>query len=753
MDVSQIRQTFVAESAELLQELENSLLILEGSPEDTDTIHSLFRAVHTIKGSAGVLGMEAVEKFAHAVESLLSKVRESSLHITKDIVALLLECRDHMAVLVDLSAAASASMPEDVAGQEMILIDRLRSMSPQALSGDLMGGEHGRAAQKHVPAGLERGEEGAAVKGTVEGCHTPQPPEGQSVPETRTDAWHISLRFSREILKNGMDPITLINYLHRLGAVVNLTSIFDSMPGAADMDPECCYLGLEIDLKTDAGKKKIDDAFEFIRNDATVHILAPHSRVESFKELIKSLPEDPVLLGEILLRGGTLTSSELKDALRTQDVEARSEGAASKRFIGEILVSEGAVYPEVVDAALEKQKKNQMFKSREISTLRIDASKLDTLVTLVGELVISSASIDQHSNRIQDPWLKESASLMLRLVEEVRESSMRLRMVPIGETFSRFNRVVRDLGMESGKDIRIVISGGDTELDKTVVEKINDPLMHIVRNAIDHGIETPAVRRESGKPEKATIRLDAYHDAGCIVIEVSDDGRGLDRDKIMQKAVSIGMASPGQLLPDNEIYGLIFKPGFSTADEVTKLSGRGVGMDVVKRNVEALRGTVEVKSKEGAGAAVVIRLPLTLAIIDGFMVGLDNSLYVMPLDMVVECVELGEADRHASSRRNYVNLRGEILPYLRLREIFDAHGDAPRYEHVVVVKYAGQKIGLVVDELLGEVQTVIKSLGRIYRDLQGISGATILGSGQVALILDVPRLVQAVQREAAASPA
>ena len=289
-----------------------------------------------------------------------------------------------------------------------------------------------------------------------------------------------------------------------------------------------------------------------------------------------------------------------------------------------------------------------------------------------------------------------------------------------------------------------LVTGAETELDKTVVEKIGDPLMHLVRNSIDHGIEGSEVRKACGKSVTGVLCLNAYHDSGSIVIEISDDGAGLDRERILKKAIERGLVEEGTPLTDQEIYNLIFDAGFSTADQVTNLSGRGVGMDVVRRNIEALRGTVELESRPGRGTTTRIRMPLTLAIIDGFLVGVEKSSFVVPLDMVLECVELNESHRTASADRHYINLRGEVLPFIRLRELFEVNGRPPRRENVVVVQYGGLKAGLVVDQLMGEFQTVIKPLGKIFSHIRGVGGSTILGNGQVALILDVPGLVQQV---------
>jgi len=356
----------------------------------------------------------------------------------------------------------------------------------------------------------------------------------------------------------------------------------------------------------------------------------------------------------------------------------------------------------------------------------------------VGELVIAGASANLMALKSGQSTLVEATSIVSGLVENIRDSALQLRMVQIGETFNRFHRVVRDVSKELGKDIDLVITGAETELDKTVVEKIGDPLMHLVRNAMDHGIEAADVRVAKGKSASGRVELNAFHDSGSIIIEVIDDGGGLNKERILNKAIEKGIVQPGQNLTDHEINNLIFEAGFSTAEKVTNLSGRGVGMDVVKKNIQALRGTVEVLTEEGSGSRFVIRLPLTLAIIDGFLVGVDKSSYVIPLEMVVECLEL----QNISQDRNYLNLRGEVLPFVRLRELFEIDGDRPTRENVVVVKSGSQKAGIVVDVLQGEFQTVIKPLASIFRHLRGIGGSTILGSGDVALILDVQALTQ-----------
>jgi two-component system chemotaxis sensor kinase CheA len=716
MNLEQALQTFIEESRELLSAMEDALLVLEGNPGDTDAIAAVFRAMHTIKGSAGLFGLDHIVSFTHVAESVMDRVRDGKLVVDEPLAALLLACGDHIGDLVDRLAAGQVEPDADLRASDEILLNHLRT--------------HLGAAAPAKPAGvpLER--------------EAPVRREGGGL--VASDAWHISVRFGQDLFRNGFDPLSFVRYLGTLGRLVHVETLTDTMPEARDMDPESCYLGFEIRLLSTADKSAIEGAFDFVRDDCSLSILPPHSHIREYLRLIEALPEDNARLGEILVACGALTARELEEALLHQGLEtvALAAGQPAAPPLGEILVERKMMQPEVVGAALEKQQHVHDAKAREARIIRVDAAKLDHLINLVGELVIAGAGANLLAGRSGDGALQEATALISRFVEDIRDGALRLRMVQIGETFSRYNRVVRDVGKELGKDIELTITGAETELDKSVVEKIGDPLMHLVRNAMDHGLEQPEVRIAAGKPARGALRLNAYHDSGSIVIEVSDDGGGLNRDRILHKAMERGLVSPNQKLSEQEIHMLIFAPGFSTAEQVSNLSGRGVGMDVVRRNIEALRGTVELDSEPGRGTTVRIRLPLTLAIIDGFLVGVAGASYVIPLDQVLECVELSEADRQAAHLRSYVDLRGEVLPFIRLRDYFEHEGAWPKRENIVVVKHAGQKAGIVVDELQGEFQTVIKPLGRMFAHLRGIGGSTILGSGEVALILDVPSLLQ-----------
>lgn len=663
INLDQAQQTFIVEARELLQAMEQSLLQLENEPDDQDAIGAIFRAAHTIKGSAGLFGLAPIVGFTHIVEDVLDRLRDGDIAVDADLIALLLKCGDHMLELIDVVASRGEAL---------------------------------------TPAALQRGEALREALGVYHPLHattadavTAKAADGESAEVL----WHISLRFGADVYRNGMDPLSFLRYLQTLGQMVQVDTLTDSIPALENFDPESCYLGFEIDLRSTASHATLNEVFDFVRDECEVQITA--------------VDEAPINLAS--------TGTEL---------------------VAQAEPTHRSTAPQRVATASEA-------KPRDGNYVRVNADKLDELINLVGELVIASAGASLLARSCNHDPLHEATSTVSGLVEEILDGALHLRMIPIGDTFNRFRRVVRDVSQELGKDIDLLISGAETELDKTVVEKIGDPLMHLLRNAMDHGIESAEARRAAGKSSKGHLSLNAYHDSGSIVIEIADDGAGLNRERILEKAQERGLVASGAVLSDQEIYNLIFEAGFSTAEAVTNLSGRGVGMDVVKRNITLLRGTVDLDSRPGQGTVVRIRLPLTLAIINGFLVGIDQATYVIPLDMVQECIELDEPQRDSSREQGYLDLRGEVLPLVHLRDHFNHEGPAARRQNVVVVRYAEHKAGLVVDDLLGEFQTVIKPLGKLFGALRGISGSTILGSGAVALILDVPALLnQLVQMEA-----
>lgn len=687
--------TFIAESRELLRDMEAALLTLEQSPGDREAINAVFRAMHTIKGSSGVFGFDAIVEFTHAMESVVEEIRAGRLPVDDVLVALLLTCGDHVAALIDCLESQ----------------DRLaRLESARSAGADLL-----------QQLGCYIADDGDGPRMPGRGAADLQQASGD---RAGGGAWHVSARFAADVLRHGMDPLSFLRYLATLGEVTSVVSMWDTMPDAAAMDPEACYIGFELQLAGPVQRRAIEDAFEFVREDSSIIVVPPRATLASWAELLRQRGEGE-RLDAALVACGALSPIELEQALVLQPLDSTTQPPAEAAA-----AASAAVAPASSRAPAEAR------------SVRVHAGKLDELIDLVGELVIASAGVSLGARRTVDAELREATASMTRLVEEVRDAALSLRMVPIRETFNRFNRVVHDLGRELGKDVELEISGAETELDKSLVEKLSDPLMHLVRNALDHGIESPEQRRLRGKPARGRVQLHAYHETGSIVVEVVDDGGGLDRERILARAQEAGLTQPGQTLADRDVYQLIMEPGFSTAHAVTSVSGRGIGMDVVRRNIESLRGAIHIDSGAGEGTTVALRVPLTLAIIDGFLVDVGRSTYVIPLKMVVECLELSTEDRARVRESGYVNLRGEVLPLLRLREVFHVAGAAGKRENVVVVNYGDQRAGFVVDALLGEFQAVIKPLGRLFDGLAGISGSTILGSGEVALIVDVPGLVQ-----------
>ncbi len=711
------KKEYFTESRELLDAMEMSLLTLEKDNTDQDSINSIFRSVHTIKGNSGMFGYEKISEFTHLLENVLVSVRSGKLAMTGDMTALFLECHDFIMGMLDYFEDDSNTTLDD--SNEKIFIDLAGRLENFIIK------DNGKTSKTNVEQ----------VDKTVS-CSDDEL-------KVCNDCWHISLRFGENVFRDGLDPYSFINYMLEKGEIANMRTVQDRIPDAEHMNPELCYLGFEIDFRSSITKNEIENIFEFIRDDCEIRILPPNTSISDYVKLIEALPEKPMQLGEMLKEIGSLTETELARALHLQKLQENvSVDESGKQFFGSILVEEKIIPKPVLDAALEKQQNIRKREESNRRTIRVEAEKLDKLINLIGELVITGSNVKQISESEDRAGLVKAVNDMSKLIEDIRGSSMGIRMVQIGETFGRFERVVRDLSREKNKKINFVIMGGETELDKTLVDKLADPLIHLIRNSVDHGIGRPEEREKAGKPAAGTLTLNAFHETGSVVIEVKDDGHGLDTEKILNKAIEVGLAKQDQAYQDYEIHQFIFQPGFSTAAEVTNISGRGVGMDVVKKNIESLRGNVAIESEPGVGTTIRIHLPLTLAIIDGFMVKIADSYYVLPLDMVTECTEVHRDELASREGGNYLNLRGDVLPFMKMREFFMEKGEEPVKHKVVVVEHARRKVGLIVDELVGEFQTVIKPLGKIFNRLQWISGSTILGTGEVAYILDIPKLIQ-----------
>jgi two-component system chemotaxis sensor kinase CheA len=694
--------TYRDEAGELLAELETSLLDLEETPDDSDLINRVFRAMHTIKGSGAMFGFDEIASFTHEVETVFDMVRNGKMTVSKRLLDLTLKSRDHISYLLNV---ADGEEVDRSAGDEIIA--GLRQL---------------------VPA-LELPQKGSDKVPVIE---LPTLSEDELANES---TWRIRFRPISNILMCGTNPIALINELRDLGTA-HVVAQLDEIPLLDEIVSESCYIYWDIILTTACGEDAIKDVFIFVEDDCDIKIELIDSsglidREEGYKKL-----------GDILVERGDLSPVEMQKILMLQ-----------KRF-GELLVEQGIVSPEKVQSALvEQQHVKSVRKERSeapaqeaAASIRVPAERLDQLINLVGEMVTVQAHLSQVSFAGGDATFIAISEEVERLTNELRDTALNIRMLPIGSTFSKFKRLVRDLSSELGKEIEMETFGADTELDKTVIEKLNDPLVHIIRNCIDHGIEMPEVRRAAGKTSHGTVFLGAEHSGDSVLVTIRDDGGGLDRDRIRAKAVERGLLSATSEVSDKEIYAQIFAPGFSTAEKVTSVSGRGVGMDVVKRGIDGLRGSIGVDSVRGAGTTITLKIPLTLAIIDSLLVKIGKDHFVLPLAAVEECVELTADDIKNSHGRNLANVRGVIIPYIPLRQHFSINDVRPDIEQIVIADIHGTKVGFVVDHVVGEHQTVIKSLGKMYRDVKGVSGATILGDGTVALILDMGVLLQTIEQ-------
>ena len=688
------REAYRAEAYDLLAELETSLLALEEDPGDMELIGRVFRALHTIKGSGAMFGFDDIAAFTHDVETVFDLVRNEKLGVTKTLVDLTLSAGDQIRAMLDGSDSGAIACT----ARSGEITSALRGLIPKP--------------DNHV-------------------CRVPQASLPATEDEQVVKTYRITFRPDREIFSRGANPALLLNELRELGEC-SVIAHTEAIPELEEIDPEECHTSWDVILTTRRGLDAIKDVFIFVEDECELAI-------EVVDEL--GLGDDdarPKRIGEILIERGLVSQEDLQEAL-----------GAQKR-IGEMLVDKGLVEPSRVESALAEQEHIKAVRSRyrkeeQTSSVKVPAERLDALVNLVGEMVTVQARLSQTVSSMDHSELLSISEEVERLTAELRDNTMSIRMLPIGTTFSKFKRLVRDLSGELGKDILLATDGGETELDKTVIERLNDPLVHLIRNCIDHGIELPGVREAAGKPRQGTIQLSAMHSGANVLIRITDDGAGLDTDAIRSRALEKGLMAAETELSETELFSLIFAPGFSTARQVTSVSGRGVGMDVVKRSIEALRGSIDVSSQRGMGTTITLKLPLTLAIIDGLLVKVGEGHYVLPLSIVEECVELTREDVARAHGRHITYVRGEIVPYIRLRDRFAVNGNAPEIEQIVITECPGGNVGFVVDRVIGEHQTVIKNMGRIYRNVDVISGATILGDGTVALIMDVPKLVQGVE--------
>lgn len=708
-DLSQFQDAFFEESSEHLSTIEDGLLQLEQHPNDLDLLNRIFRAAHSIKGNSGMFGFTAVGQFTHKMETLLDQLRNGKFPVTPEIADILLRATDCLKLLIE--AARGGQAPA--------------SQALQHLEQELAAAAEGeQALLKDHPAASHR---------------SPVSPDGLP-PQTGLHRFRITWAAPHWLFQRGLDPVRLIGELEELGTIVSRTLDISRFPSFDVMDPESCYLAWTLEFETPEEQTVVESVFDFVREDSEL-VIEPCTFATPFP--VASDTSSPKPLGEILVESGVVSRETLDRALSQQ------------RKLGEILIEQQAATPQQISQALQKQGETapQTKKSGDAASIRVDTGKIDKLINLVGELVITQSMLSSLGTRFdmsQLPVLVERVAQLERNTREIQERVMGIRMLPIGSTFSRFPRLVRDLSGKAGKKIQLLLSGEETELDKTVIESIGDPLTHLVRNSADHGLEPPDERLAAGKSEQGTIRLNAFHEGGSICITVEDDGRGLNRDRILAKALKQGLITDNEKLTDDQIWGLIFRPGFSTAEKVTDVSGRGVGMDVVKRNIEESGGTVSIKTVAGKGTSFTLKLPLTLAIIEGMTVRVGSDTYIVPLLSILQSIQ-PKADclKTVVGKGELVNVHGAYLPVIRLYEVFTLKPEItdPTKAILLILETEGERVAVMVDEILGQQQVVIKSMEQNFRKVEGVAGATILGDGTVGFILDVHGLLDIARRD------
>ena len=699
LDLAQFHDAFFDESFEALDTMEASLLKLNLGAPEPELVNTIFRVAHSIKGGSATFGFSEVASFTHTCETLLDELRGNRMQVTRHVTDLLLKSVDVM--------------------REMLRSVQNKSPVDAQRVADLQFDLELAILQKNTPVAAD-----------------PAPVAAPAAPAAVTTSgakhrWQIQFRPFPQLFVHGNDPLRMLRELSELGEFsVRLDT--QELPSLHEINPEVCYWSWEISLATDSNREAIDQVFDWAEGDCELIIVDANVQAEL-----------PVAVAQPV----------------AEEVAHAAEPVASAAAPVEPVPAVAAVAPAAPAPAKPQAVENSEGPKHGIGdggSIRVSTEKIDELMNTVGELVITQSMLSQLGTKVTGPvaeQLRSGLAQLERNMRELQESVMRVRMLPISFVFSRFPRMVRDLSQRLGKQVDLKMTGEQTELDKTVLEKIGDPLVHLVRNSVDHGIEMPAVRQQAGKSATGTVYLEAYHKGGNITVEVGDDGGGLNRDRILAKARSRGLIGPNETLSDDEIYELIFLAGFSTAEQTTDISGRGVGMDVVRRNIKELGGSIEVRSTLGKGSRFIITLPLTLAIVDGQSVAVGTETYIVPLITIIESLQLKpDMVNRIAGQGEVFWFRDGYVPIVRMHEIF---GVKPRTTQlheglIMVVEGEGRRVGLFVDDLLGQQQVVIKSLETNFRRVDGVSGATILGDGAVALIMDVPGLIRVASQRAAA---
>jgi len=690
--MEQFKKKFIEEASDLINSLEDALLLMEENPSDKKIIEEVFRVMHSLKGGSSMFGFDKMDAFTHELETVYDLIRSDSLSVTREILDITLASVDHLKILLE----SGEEMSEADKKNHNILLARIHK----------------------VIDSIKPGKEAESDQGIIEEQKDDQKDVAQnSSLFEEVPTYYILVNPQPDIFKNGTNPFLLIDELHTLGHC-NAYLKKNKIPVISELDPEKCFIAWEVFLATDKSEDDIRDVFIFVDDVCFVEIL--------------KIADDNLLSKASFAKG-------LEGFVKAEEVV---NVESLKGFVETMIKEE----PANEDALLLKENDTALIKKTSISNIRVSSDKLDDLMNLVSELVTTQASLSLFAENQQTPELVAIAENIEKISRQLRDNTFEICLIPIETIMIRFKRLVRDLSNELNKEIQFIAEGTETELDKSIIEGLTDPLMHIFRNSIDHGIEPADERMKKGKPRQGKIVLRAYYSGTNVFIQIKDDGRGIDVEKIRQKAISRGFISAEANLSYKELLNLVFLPGFSTAAKITEVSGRGVGLDVVVKKISDIRGDVEIESQLGVGTTFTIKLPLTLSIIDGLLVKIDKTNFVLPLSSVDKCFEITNQSIE-SAFNNKVVLDGKQVPLVNLREEFEINENIPDLHQVIQVNHDDFKVGLSVDIVLGEYQAVLKPLGRMFKDLEIISGATILGDGTIALVLDPARIINTFDRE------
>ena len=707
-DSDEFISIFLSEANEIVEGLENDLVLLEDNKSDEDLLNKIFRSAHTLKSSAGTVGFTTMSELNHVAENLLEKVRSGKLDVTPTMITVLLEFLDTVKIMLQniIDGKGEADGVNNI----------------ESLKAKIKAIADGNEIDASVQAPTTSSAAPTVKKETQTSTQAIEEPEKKEESASGSNVFHISMSFKATIFDNGIDPLMFLNDLRDIGTISNLKIDSSNVPPISALeDPYTCYTQFSLDISTNSTLEQVQNIFLFVIDDNDINISDAKVSVQK-EDKIETQTETQVAeeTKEEKTIEETKSQEETKEEIKTEQAKPQTSAAKSQA--------------------------SSSVKVQAPSTVRVDTRKLDSLMNLIGELVIAQSRIMQLTQSLDiDNGLKEAVSSMDRTSRQIQEEVMNIRMMPVGPIFNQFHRYVRDLNLELNKEVKLVLKGETTEIDKNMLEQLSDPLKHIIRNSMDHGIErTKEERIARGKPEFGTITMSAAHQEGHVVIEVSDDGNGLNKERIYNKAIEKGLLSKDGKYSDAEIYRTIFSPGLSTAEKITDISGRGVGMDVVRANVEKMKGKIEIKSEEGKGSTFIIKLPLTLAIIEGITFALGEQIYIMPLISIIEQMKVkNEQIKPFEGRGEMIKIRDEYLPLIRLHKVFeiDTHIEDIDNGIVVVVEAGYRRCAIFVDELLDQQQVVIKSLDSAFSKHSGISGGTILGDGRIALIIDIQGLV------------